>query len=219
MDMQQIKLSDNTANPAPVGLLAFGLTTVLLNLHNSGLFPIGSMILGMGIFYGGLTQIIAGIMEWKKNNTFGTTAFISYGAFWLSFVALLVLPKLGWATAPDANTIGFYLFTWGIFTAIMFIGTLRLNKALMFVFGSLATLFFLLAIGDWTGSALIKTIAGIEGVICGASAIYTGLAQVLNEIYGKEIWPIGAVKIKETKTIISESQKKALKPDLEAHLN
>ena len=192
-------MSDTTANPAPVGLLAFGLTTVLLNLHNSGLFPIGSMILGMGIFYGGLTQIIAGIMEWKKNNTFGTTAFISYGAFWLSFVALLILPKLGWATAPDASTLGYYLFTWGIFTAVMFIGTLRLNKALMFVFGSLTILFFLLAIGNWTGIALLKTIAGIEGIICGSSAIYAGLAQVLNEIYGRELWPLGSVLKDESK--------------------
>ena len=194
MNPQSLKIEDSTANPAPVGLLAFGLTTVLLNLHNAGLCPIGGMILGMGIFYGGITQIIAGIMEWKKNNTFGTTAFISYGAFWLSFVALLVLPKLGWTTAPDSITLGYYLFLWGIFTAVMFIGTLKINRALQFVFGSLTILFVLLAIGDWTGNATIKLIAGIEGILCGFSAIYTGLAQVLNELYKREILPLGVSK-------------------------
>jgi len=90
-----VKNLDTTANPAPLGLVAFGMTTVLLNLHNAGFFALGSMILAMGIFYGGLAQVIAGIEEWKKNNTFGATAFTSYGMFWLTLVALLVLPKLG----------------------------------------------------------------------------------------------------------------------------
>lgn len=81
-----LKLLDTTANPAPLGLLGFGMTTVLLNMHNAGFFALGSMILAMGIFYGGLAQIVAGIMEWKKNNTFGATAFFSYGCFWLSLV-------------------------------------------------------------------------------------------------------------------------------------
>ena len=84
-----LKLLDTTANPAPLGLLGFGMTTVLLNMHNAGFFALGSMILAMGIFYGGLAQIVAGIMEWKKNNTFGATAFFSYGCFWLSLVSCL----------------------------------------------------------------------------------------------------------------------------------
>ncbi len=186
-------IKDTTANPAPLGLLGFGMTTVLLNLHNAGLYGMDSMILAMGIFYGGLAQIIAGIMEWKKNNTFGATAFTSYGLFWLSLVALIVLPKTGWIPAPVNMAMGFYLLTWGIFTLIMFLGTLKLNRALQFVFLSLATLFFLLAISDFTGSAPVKHIAGVEGIICGLSAIYTGLAQVLNEIHGQAVWPIGPV--------------------------
>jgi succinate-acetate transporter protein len=189
-----LTLQDTTANPAPLGLLGFGMTTILLNLHNVGFFALDGMILAMGIFYGGIAQIIAGIMEWRKNNTFGTTAFTSYGLFWLTLVGLLVLPKLGWAEPAAPVAMGYYLFMWGIFTAVMFIGTLRLNGALQFVFASLTILFFLLAIGDWTGSAAIKTIAGWEGVICGASAIYTGLAQVLNELYGREWLPLWAVK-------------------------
>lgn len=91
---QLLEIRDTTANPAPLGLLGFGMTTVLLNLHNAGCYELNSMILAMGLAYGGTAQIIAGIMEWKKNNTFGTTAFISYGFFWLSLVALVVLPKL-----------------------------------------------------------------------------------------------------------------------------
>ncbi|MBN2355939.1 acetate uptake transporter [candidate division KSB1 bacterium] len=187
---QNIKLIDSTANPAPLGLLGFGMTTVLLNLHNAGIYPLGSMILAMGIFYGGMAQIIAGIMEWKKNNTFGATAFTSYGAFWLTLVGLLVLPKLGWADAATNSAMVAYLFMWGLFTLCMFIGTLKLNRALQFVFGSLTILFFLLAIGDATGSATVTRIAGIEGIICGLSAIYTAVAQILNEVYKKTVLPL-----------------------------
>lgn len=104
---------DSTANPAPLGLMGFGMTTVLLNIHNAGFFPISAMILAMGIFYGGLAQIIAGIFEFKKGNTFAVTAFISYGLFWLSLVALILAPKLGWADKTPEAYMGWYLFMWG----------------------------------------------------------------------------------------------------------
>ena len=187
-------IKDTTSNPAPLGLMGFGMTTVLLNLHNVGLFPIGTMILAMGIFYGGLAQVIAGIMEWKKDNIFGAVAFTSYGFFWLSLVGILVMPAMGWGKAPETSAMVAYLIMWGLFTAVMFIGTLRLNRALQFVFASLALLFFLLAIGDATGSVVIKQIAGYEGIICGLSAIYTALAIVLNKVYGRIVAPIGPVK-------------------------
>jgi len=186
-------VKDGIANPAPLGLCAFGMTTVLLNIHNAGYFDNNSMILGMGIFYGGLAQVIAGIIEAKKNNTFGLTAFTSYGFFWLSLVALWTLPKLGWTTAPTGNAVVAYLSMWGLFTFLLFFGTLKLNRALQFVFGSLTILFALLAIGDATENKNITHIAGYEGIICGASAIYTGIAQVLNEVYGKTVLPIGPV--------------------------
>lgn len=186
-----IKVRDNTANPAPLGLIGFGMTTVLLNLHNAGFFTLGSMILAMGIFYGGFAQIIAGIEEWKKNNTFGATAFTSFGLFWLSFAALLILPKIGWVDGTGGPVaLGSYLFMWGIFTLGMFIGTLRATKSLQIVFGTLVILFFLLAIGQITGIASIVIIAGYVGIICGFSAIYTGLAQVLNDLYGRVIAPL-----------------------------
>jgi succinate-acetate transporter protein len=186
-------VKDGIANPAPLGLCAFGMTTVLLNLHNAGFFEQNSMILAMGIFYGGLAQVIAGIMEAKKNNTFGLTAFTSFGFFWLSLVGLIVMPKLGWIAAPAGSAMVAYLVMWGIFTFCMFFGTLRLNRALQFVFASLTLLFFLLAIGDATENKDITHFAGYEGIVCGASAIYAGMAQVLNEIYGKTVLPIGAV--------------------------
>jgi len=189
----QITLVDNTSNPAPLGLMGFGMTTVLLNLHNAGIFGLGSMILAMGIFYGGIAQIIAGIMEWKKKNTFGTTAFTSYGLFWLTLVGLIVLPKMGLAEAPSDAAMVAYLFMWGLFTLVLFIGTLKINRALQVVFFTLTVLFFLLA-GEHavTGELrhTIGTIAGYEGIFCGFTAIYAGLAQVINEVYGRQVLPL-----------------------------
>ena len=195
-------IKDTSANPAPLGLTGFGLTTILLNIHNVGLFPNSSMILGMGIFVGGIAQIIAGVLESKKNNTFGLTAFTAYGAFWLSLVAIWALPKLGLADKPDATAMGFYLLIWGIFTFGMFIGTFRLNRALQVVFGSLTVLFWLLAIGDFTGSAAIKTIAGYEGIFCGFAAFYAAIAQVLNEVYGRTVLSLGPVAAGKAPTAV-----------------
>ena len=188
------QIKDTTGNPAPLGLLGFGMTTVLLNLHNAGFYELNSMILAMGICYGGAAQIIAGIMEWKKGNTFATTAFVSYGLFWLSLVALILLPKLGWASPSNDTAMAAYLAMWGLFTGVMFIGTLRLNRALQIVFATLTILFFLLAIGDFTAAGPgFKHFTGYEGIFCGFSAIYAGLAQVLNELFGKVVLPLGQV--------------------------
>lgn len=189
-----ITIKDTTANPAPLGLLGFGLTTVFLNLANAGIIPLTSMIMAMGIFVGGLAQLFVGIMEWKKNNTFGTTAFTGYGAFWICLVGIWTLPKMNLAAPADEASMGWFLLMWGLFTFGMFVGTLRISKALQFVFGSLTLLFALLAIADFSGNKDIKTIGGYEGIICGLSAIYTCLAQILNEVYGKTLLPVGPVK-------------------------
>ena len=191
--IDSLSLKDTTANPAPLGLLGFGLTTVLLNFHNAGFYELNTMILAMGIFYGGIAQIIAGMMEWKKNNTFGTTAFTSYGLFWLSLVGLILLPSLGLGTAASKPAMAAYFFMWGLFTFVMFLATLRLNRALQFVFLSLTILFLLLTARDFLGSPAIGTLAGYEGIICGLSAVYTGLAQILNEVYKKVVAPLGPV--------------------------
>lgn len=188
--MPTTKKEINSANPAPLGLLGFGMTTVLLSMHNADLFSLGGMILAMGVFYGGIAQIIAGILEWKKQNTFGMTAFISYGLFWLSLVAIIVAPEMGWAAKPEASAMAAYLFMWGLFTAVMFIATLKLNKTLRFVFATLTLLFFLLAIGDMTGNETITLLAGYVGIICGFSAIYLASAEILNDVYKKTILPM-----------------------------
>jgi len=191
-------VNEKLANPAPLGLLGFGMTTVLLNLHNAGFYPLNSMILAMGLAYGGLAQVTAGIMEYKKGNTFGTVAFSSYGLFWWSLVLLLVLPRLEIfdvsATSPlqaaDSTAMVAYFFMWGLFTFVMFFGTLKTNRVLQFVFLSLAVLFFLLTAKELAGSTNLSIIAGYEGIICGLSAVYTALAEVLNEVYEKTVLPL-----------------------------
>ena len=186
------QIKDTTGNPAPLGLLGFGMTTVLLNLHNAGFYELNSMILAMGICYGGAAQIIAGIMEWKKGNTFATTAFISYGFFWLSLVALWLIPSTSFGAAYKSSetAIGWYLLLWGVFTFFMFIGTLKLNRMLQVVFFTLTILFVLLSISVFTDNTSLHKIAGYEGIVCGLSAFYGCVAQILNEVYGKKVLPL-----------------------------
>jgi len=199
-------MSEKSANPAPLGLLGFGMATVLLSfVHNARLGPLDSMILAMGLAYGGLAQLIAGVMEYKKGNTFGTVAFTSYGLFWWSYVLLNLLPRgyifFGYQSpsSPSNESFMVYFFMWGVFTFVMFFGTLKTNRALQFVFMSLAILFFLLAAKSallaytsmtTTNLELFTRIIGIEGVICGLSAVYLALAEVLNEMHGKTVLPI-----------------------------
>jgi succinate-acetate transporter protein len=194
MNVSDVKITDLTANPAPLGLMGFGMTTVLLNLHNAGFYALGGVILSMGIFYGGIAQVIAGIQEWKKGNTFGATAFTSYGLFWLSLVAIVLLPKLGdnfkgLALIPNTDFAA-YLFMWGIFTLYMFIGTLKASRVLQVVFLLLAVLFFLLAAGNFLSNPAILKFAGYEGILTGFAAIYGAMGQVLNEMYGKKMIPL-----------------------------
>ncbi|OCH38784.1 acetate uptake transporter [Aliivibrio fischeri] len=194
-------MSNKLANPAPLGLMAFGMTTVLLNLHNAGFFPLNTAILAMGIFYGGTAQVIAGIMEYKKGNTFGTTAFTSYGFFWLSLVALILMPEMGLGQATSATFMGWYLSMWGVLTFFLFLGTFNYPRAKQVVFGSLTILFALLAARDFTGSVVIGHLAGYVGLFCGLSAMYFSMAQVINGEYGRTVLPVGEVKAKaETAT-------------------
>lgn len=177
------------ANAAPLGLLGFGMTTLLLNLHNAGIIPLSGVILAMGLCLGGAAQIIAGIMEFKRNNTFGATAFTAYGFFWWSLVLIWLNPFKDIAAA-DSVSMGYYLLLWGIFTAFMFIGTLKHNRATQLVFLTLTLLFLLLAIADFSEIAFIKMIAGWVGILCGASAVYSSLAQIVNNEFGKKILPL-----------------------------
>ena len=185
------ELKAKVANPGPLGLLGFGMTTVLLNLHNAGLLPLSIAIVAMGIALGGLAQIIAGIRELKQGNTFAGTAFTAYGLFWWSLVLIWVNPFAETIEPASKVAMGYYLLLWGIFTGFMFIGTLKHNKATQVVFGSLTILFILLALGDFTGNHTITMVAGFEGIFCGLSAIYSAMGQILNAEYGKEVMPLG----------------------------
>lgn len=176
------------ANPGPLGLLGFGLTTILLNLHNAGLIPLSMVIIAMGFAMGGVAQIIAGIFELKQGNTFGGTAFTAYGFFWISLVAIWYFPKPGFEA--DKVSMGYYLLVWGLFTSFMFIGTLKHSKTTQVIFSSLAVLFFMLALGDFTQIEMITTLAGYVGIFCGLSAFYGAVAQVVNNEFNKTVFPL-----------------------------
>jgi succinate-acetate transporter protein len=183
-------LNDNTANPAPLGLCAFGMTTILLSLHNAGLTALGSPILAMAIFYGGIAQVIVGIMEWKKNNTFGMVTFGSFGFFWISFAALLLLPALNLAKAPQPVEMAAFLSVWGIFAAGLFICTLKMHRVLQITLLAVVLLVLLLVTAQLTENTLILNIGGLVGLVAGGLALYMGMGQVINEVYGNRIFPV-----------------------------
>ena len=162
------------ANPAPLGLLGFGMTTVLLSLHNAGITPLDNVVLAMGAFCGGLAQLVAGIMEYRNGNTFGTVAFTMYGVFWMTFVAI--------------NTGLFGMGSEGK-TLFMFLGTLKGRISSKFVFLTLTVTFFLLAAGDIGGFEVLSKAAGVVGLICGSAAIYSAAAEILEEQNGEEVLP------------------------------
>lgn len=188
-----LQIKDRTADPAPLGLLGFGLTTFLLNLHNAGVYPMNSMIFAMGLCYGGAAQIIAGIFEFTKGNMFPMVAFLSYGFFWESLIFLLVIPKLGYTTAPDHMAMGCYLFIWGVFSFIMFVGTILHKRPIMLsiVFFTVVVLFALLAARHWADDEETEVAAGVEGIICGLSAIYMAAAIMWNSWAGRTVLWVG----------------------------
>ena len=180
-----------TANPAPLGLAAFGMTTVLLNIHNAGILPLSATIVAMGLFYGGLAQVMVGYMCYKNGDTFSTTSFTSYGFFWISLVAIWTMPTLGIAKAADHGSLGVYLGMWGLFSLFLFFGTFKYSLIKQIVFGSLVILFALLSLHHLLDSEILGIIAGYEGIFCGLSALYMAMGQVLNETFGKTVMPLG----------------------------
>ncbi len=189
-----VAVVEKLANPAPLGLAAFGLTTFILNFVNADLVPKDSigMVLPVGLFYGGLAQLLAGMWEMKKNNTFGFTAFSSFGAFWMAFAVMVILKDTEVIAPVSKNGLSVFLCAWGLFTAYMFIGTLKISRALQVVFATLTILFFLLAWGEHNET--VMKIAGWEGIFCALSALYASAAQVINETWGRYVAPLGLVK-------------------------
>ncbi|AWN17340.1 GPR1/FUN34/YaaH family transporter [Salinisphaera sp. LB1] len=183
------------ANPGPLGLVGFGLTTVLLSLINAHILPSGgeAVVIPLALAYGGLIQLIAGLLEFRTGNTFGMVAFLSYGAFWWWFAILLLFAGNGLLDLSKAGpTIGVALLLWGVFTFYMWIATFRLNRALWFVFLTLWITFALLGIGDAFGAGTIGALGGYVGILCGASAMYTSFAEVTNATFGRVVVPVGA---------------------------
>lgn len=171
----QAATSTGVANPGPLGLSAFALTTFVLSCVNAGLLSATDtkIVLGLALFYGGLAQLLAGMWEFRTGNTFGATAFSSYGAFWLAAGASI---QLGWITSHAA--FGYFLLGWTIFTLIMFLGTLRLNGGLIALFGLLFLTFLFLTIGEFGGGTGV--LGGYLGILTAIVAWYNALAGVLS---------------------------------------
>ncbi len=182
------------ANPGPLGLGGFALTTFVLNVHNAGLIDIGAA-LPLGLFYGGLAQLVAGFLEFQTGNTFGMTAFGSYGAFWIALASMVLMEMNKWISAEAS--MGWLLTTliaWTIFTLILWIGTFNHNKALVWVFTTLLILFVLLDVAVATSNPIITHIAGWEGIFCAATAWYLMAAIVINDSYGRTVLPVGPIQ-------------------------
>jgi hypothetical protein len=190
INRNNIFLTDNTANPAPLGLCAFGMTTLLLSLHNAGITGLSSPIIAMAILYGGIAQVCVGLMEWKKKNSFGMLTFGSFGFFWITFAAILILPALSLAKAPTPVELAAFLAIWGVFAFGLFICTLAMHRLLQITLAAVVLLVVFLVAANLTGSALILTIGGVPGLVAGGLALYMGMGQVINEIFGRKILPV-----------------------------
>ena len=150
------------------------------------------MVLPLGLFYGGLAQFMAGMWEAKKNNTFGFTAFSSYGAFWMAYALMKILVQNGAMDPVPHEGMTVFLVAWGIFSTYMFIGTIKISVALQVAFAGVAILFFLLAWGQH--SHTVHQIAGYEGLFTAGAALYASAAGVINETWGRSLLPLGVVK-------------------------
>ena len=185
------------ANPAALGLVGFGLTTILLSLINAGVLPAGGVgvVIPLALTFGGLAQIIAGIFEFKIGNTFGMTAFLSYGAFWWWFALLLQFNHAGMIDLKTAGpTVGVALILWGVFTLYLWVATFRLPKLLFLIFLTLWITFFLLGLGDVLAQPAIGRIGGWLGLVCGTLAVYGSFAITTNFTFGRTVLPMGERK-------------------------
>lgn len=189
--------TSNFVNPAPLGLAGFGLTTLVLSAINAGLLPgatasLVSVVVPLAFAYGGVAQIIAGIMEFRNGNTFGTVAFTSYGLFWWWYALLLWTVGAGWIKAPEPAALGFTLLLWGVFTLLLWISTFRLSLCIWLVFLLLWMTFFCLAAGDLGAGSLWHTIGGWLGLATGAAAMYAAFAEVTNATFKRDVIPLGS---------------------------
>jgi succinate-acetate transporter protein len=187
------------ADPGPLGLAAFALTTFVLSMFNSGLVGSGGepVVFGLALAYGGLAQVLAGMWEFRTGNTFGAVAFTSYGGFWLSFWAYVQFFAAGVPAKDAGHAVGVYLIAWGIFTTYMFVASLRTTAAVSLVFVLLAATFLLLGIGEASGHANVVKIGGWVGLFTAAAAWYASFAGVTNSTFGRTVLPVRPLSRKE----------------------
>jgi succinate-acetate transporter protein len=180
------------ANPAPLGLAAFALTTFVLSMFNAGLLGSGGepIVFGLALAYGGIAQVLAGMWEFRTGNTFGATAFVSYGAFWLSFWAFVEFFESKVPAADAGHAVGLYLIAWGIFTTYMFVASLRTTMAIATVFVLLAITFIVLGIGNAGGHSGIIKAGGWIGLATAVAAWYASFAEVTNATFGRTVFPV-----------------------------
>ena len=194
-------IETRSANPAPLGLAGFGITTVVLSSINAGLLSGDAanqvaVVVPLAFAYGGLAQLIAGILEFKTNNTFGMVAFTSYAMFWWWYAFLLWTAGAGWIKAPAGNAVGLTLLMWGVFSLYMWISTFRLNFTLWSIFLMLWITFFLLAGGDLGMGNGWHVAGGYLGLLTGIGALYLSFAEVTNATFGKAVLPVGSPILK-----------------------
>src|SRR3954463_14264625 len=184
------------ANPAPLGLAAFALTTFVLRMFHAGLVSAGGepIVFGLALAYGGLAQVLAGMWEFRTGNTFGATAFTSYGAFWLSFWAFVQFFEDKVPKADAGHAVGLYLIAWGIFTSYMFVASLRTTGAIALVFILLAVTFIVLGIGNSGGNDSIIKLGGWIGLATALAAWYASFAEVTNATFGRTVFPVRPLK-------------------------
>ncbi|GKZ13814.1 acetate uptake transporter [Haladaptatus sp. T7] len=185
-----------TGNPAPLGLVGFGLTTVLLSMINAKLLPAEGefVVVPLAFAFGGTIQLMAGMLEYREGNTFGTVAFTSYGAFWWWFGLLVIFTETGWIPL-NVPTLGMALILWGVFTTYMWVATFKLNWALWSVFLLLSVTFYLLGFGDYLGIGWLGVAGGWVGIITGLDAMFVSFAEVVNWAYDREVVPLGSTPI------------------------
>lgn len=180
------------ANPAPLGLLGYGMSTVLLSLSNVGWFELGPMVLAMAVFFGGIAQMIVSIMAFRRGETFSVTAFGGYAFLWLSFAFLLIGNQNGWWSTQNSSTaLGWYLLLWSVFSLGMMTASLTAPRVLTGVLGLTVALLAILAVANWVGSSTLTKVGGWEGLVTGAAAMYTAFAFLINETLARDVLPVG----------------------------
>lgn len=177
-------LAETVTPPAPLGLVFFGLTFLLFNLYSVGLFPLNPLILAMGIFYGAMGQIFTGIMEWRRKRIFGATAFTAFGLFWLSLIALTILPRAGYGELPEAAAMTAYLGIWCLFTFIFLVATFQFGRVLQFVFAAFFFYLLLRTTGAFGIGSFGEILSGYAGILGGVAAIYTGIILTIDRRVG-----------------------------------